>query len=349
MFHIFFSADEKYIKYLASLLNSIVSSTIRGCSFRDYIDRCKGVAGRRSIEEFSDVELNEGYVFHVLSNKAFQKKTTSQLSQMEKLLSGKYPCNIISHIVEDDFFHQSEIPTWKGNYQAYFRFFIDRFVQDDVKFALYLDVDMLVLDDLRKLWTYDCNASTVMVADLPEVFDSDVFNSGFIFFNVRAWREGDWANKCLQYTKINKTHDQDTLNAVIDKGAILFISSEWNYCFQTFQSDDDGLLRFEEKDKLISSLKIIHYIRPKPWMNIMEWFYPSRGKCLRYQGIIDLWWKNALMTPCFSDELFDIKLKINEEAAELVGSYVKGAVFFVIRIKRWFKRKMKYFRNVTVT
>lgn len=74
MFHIFFSADEKYIKYLASLLNSIVSSTIRGCSFRDYIDRCKGVAGRRSIEEFSDVELNEGYVFHVLSNKAFQKK-----------------------------------------------------------------------------------------------------------------------------------------------------------------------------------------------------------------------------------------------------------------------------------
>ena len=45
MFHVFFSADENYIKYLAPLINSIVNATKRERSFVDYFKHEESLGG----------------------------------------------------------------------------------------------------------------------------------------------------------------------------------------------------------------------------------------------------------------------------------------------------------------
>lgn len=288
----------------------------------------------------SDKVMTEGYVFHILTNRKFSRIEVDKLEKISKLLSQIYPCQIVSHVVDEEFFIKHNAPIWKGNYQTYFRFFVADFLGPEVKRALYLDVDMLVLDDIRKLWAIETDQAIMMVAKLPSVFQTNKFNAGFIFFNIKAWRNEGWKIKCLEYTKKNKALDQDTLNEVVDKDRIIFIPQAWDYCFQTYQSDGEDLLRFEKKEDFLKEVSIVHYIRPKPWGNIMEWFYKSRGRCLRYQGIIDLWWENALQTPVYSSELLDLKLRTNNEIERVVSSYIGGLVFFVIRLKRWFRNRI---------
>lgn len=299
-----------------------------------------GGAITRPIHTFSDKELKEGYVFHVLTSKIFSKEECDRLEKLCNLLSNIYPCEIVFHVVNDLFFIENRAPIWRGNYQAYFRYFVSDFVGEEVNVALYLDIDMLVLDDIRKLWVVDIDQKVMMVARLPAVFKADEFNSGFIFFNVKRWRKEGWKYKCLEYTKKNKALDQDTLNRVVKREQIMIVSQRWDYCFQTYQSDSELLLSFDKKEDLLKNLKIIHYIRPKPWGNIMDWFYRSRGRCLKYQGIIDLWWDNALRTPLYSSELFDLKLQINRKIETSVNDYFGGVVFFIFKVKKWIRKNL---------
>ena len=339
MFHIFFSADENYLKYLASLIHSIVKETKVDYPFTEYLNRgWEGDQRLKSIGDFSDEELKEGYIFHILTNAEFSEEQNDNLKRLAALLSDFYPCQITVHIIDEQFFIKNKAPIWKGNYQTYFRFFVSDFVGSEVKCALYLDVDMLVLDDLRKLWTIDTRQNVLMVAKLPQVFKSNMFNAGFIFFNLEHWREGMWKLKCLEYTKNHKSLDQDTLNAVLDRDKILFISHAWDYCFQTYQSDNEEMLRLERRDDFVKRICIIHYIRPKPWDNIIGWFYKSRGKCLRYQNIIDLWWDNALKTPVYSSELLDLKLKLNNDAESCISNCAKRIICFTMGVRRLMRR-----------
>lgn len=320
------------------MLHSIVRETKVDYSFITYLNGGWGSERVKSIDSFSEEELKEGYVFHILTNSEFSKEENDKLKKLSDILSDIYPCQICTHVIDEQFFVTNKAPIWKGNYQTYFRFFVSDFVGPEVRSALYLDVDMLVLDDLRKLWAIDTRKSILMVAKLPSVFKSNKFNAGFIFFNLEEWRGGDWKIKCLEYTKRNKSLDQDTLNSVMARDRVLFISSTWDYCFQTYQSDEEKMLRSNERKALVEDMHIVHYIRPKPWTNIMDWFYRSKGNCLRYQGIMDLWWENALRTPIYSPELFDLKLKINNEVESSISCYAKNLVWVAMRIKRTIRK-----------
>lgn len=73
-----------------------------------------------------------------------------KLSNLAKELSKIYPCEIEIHICDDSVFEG--MPKWCGNYSAYYRLFIAQFMPKDLKMCLYLDIDMLVLKDLRELF-----------------------------------------------------------------------------------------------------------------------------------------------------------------------------------------------------
>lgn len=204
MFHIFFSADENYIKFVAPLIFSIIKSTKSNQKFINFAHS-------------QNNDCTEGYVFHILSAKAINSDSIQRLELLCAKLSNIYPCNVVNHAVNDKLFAENNVPIWKGNYQAYLRFFIDNFLDPEVSRCLYLDVDMIVLDDIRRLWTVDITNATLMVAHLPDVFNQNFFNSGFIFFNIKKWRENNYQSKCIDYTIKHRSLDQDTLNAVIKK------------------------------------------------------------------------------------------------------------------------------------
>lgn len=101
MFHIFFSSDENYLKYLATLLHSIVRETKVDYSFITYLNGGWGSERVKSIDSFSEEELKEGYVFHILTNSEFSKEENDKLKKLSDILSDIYPCQICTHVIDE--------------------------------------------------------------------------------------------------------------------------------------------------------------------------------------------------------------------------------------------------------
>lgn len=119
---------------------------------------------------------------------------------------------------------------------AYFRLEMGRLLPDPVEKVIYLDCDLLVLDDIAELWDYDMsNHPLAAVMDLGIMasskdwrgkqeqlgFSSDdiYFNSGVLMVDLKSWREHDYGRQAEQLASQNKYrhHDQDALNKLFHR------------------------------------------------------------------------------------------------------------------------------------
>lgn len=148
----------------------------------------------------------------------------------------------------------------------YVRLFIPHFLPVSVKRAIYLDVDMVVLTDISKLWYLDIGDKTIAVAPEPNGYVGDniknfeelglppkgrYFNSGLILFNMERWRENGTTESVLSVIRNNRNFvfypDQYGLNVALANDW-LSLDPRWN----TFSN-------VKEPNPLI-----IHYIGYKP-------------------------------------------------------------------------------------
>ena len=247
----------------------------------------------------------------------------ARLQNLAKDLSKIYPCEIHIHICSDELF--SGLPTLNGNYLAYFRLLIPRFMPKEVKTCLYLDIDMLVVGDLRGLFALKMGESCVGVvkdrlnknnakklhSKNPNAKDIDLaksyFNSGFLLINLIAWERENIVEKCFEIMAnyYLSAHDQDTLNAAIVDCQRLYLPFAFNLLVYSyiFASCKDESLRYKfdfTRESMNLALKnpvILHFAGGyKSWRN--AWIMNQNGKILS-----DLWWEIALKTPEFNEIL----------------------------------------------
>jgi lipopolysaccharide biosynthesis glycosyltransferase len=128
---------------------------------------------------------------------------------------------------------------------TYARFLIPHIVSRSVNRVLYLDADLLVLEDLRPLWETDLGGAAVgAVLDsldpklkrreaglerVPRV--SHYFNAGVLLVDVEQWRKQRVSEKALEYLTANPQSpysDQDALNVVCD-GRWKQLPGRWNF------------------------------------------------------------------------------------------------------------------------
>ncbi len=182
---------------------------------------------------------------------------------------------------------------------TYARLLIPSILPDAASKALYLDADILVLDDLSPILEANLDGA-VVGAVLDERLDSyikmgnrtsctgtplpsvrDYFNAGVLLIDVATWRAQRIPERALEYLERypNSTYsDQDALNAACD-GAWKKLDPRWNY----YQID---------LPKRITDLSaaqrpgVIHFQGwQKPWdpvsLNVNADFYDSfRGRTL---------------------------------------------------------------------
>ncbi|AWI33735.1 glycosyltransferase family 8 protein [Helicobacter apodemus] len=198
------------------------------------------------------------------------------------------------------------------NFTTYYRLVIPTLLKS-CKTCLYLDVDMLVEGDLRELFSLDLKGFTLATVQNQAPFEN-IYNAGFLLFNLEEWRIQGLEQKCLTRLKNYPNHfDQEALNAVIKNENTLKLPLRYNFWLQTFQSDDFKIFEKDDFLRFKDHIQIIHYIRPKPWRSLMLWLGHSKNKICFYQNIIDLWWECALKTPIFDKELQQKKIEINNE------------------------------------
>ncbi|RYE14875.1 MAG: glycosyltransferase family 8 protein [Rickettsiales bacterium] len=152
---------------------------------------------------------------------------------------------------------------------VYLRLFAPYAIGLEHKKLLYLDVDMILYDDISKLYNHDIgNYILGAVQDYMPTFnhpraipnykelgipaETKYFNSGLMLINSQKWVEEDVANKVIECMNNNKVHiiypDQYGLNVVL-YNKWLEIDRTWN-CSALFN------------DPAIPSL--IHFIDIKP-------------------------------------------------------------------------------------
>ena len=153
----------------------------------------------------------------------------------------------------------------------YIRLFIPYFIPKAINKVIYMDVDMIVEENINKLWKvnlHDLPVAAVLdsitqyicspyggVSNFEELgLDprSKYFNSGLLLINVKKWREQDLTSKIINCIDKNRKYakfpDQYGLNVVFEN-QWLELDPRWN-CYVT---------NWEERKPFI-----IHYIRRKP-------------------------------------------------------------------------------------
>ena len=114
---------------------------------------------------------------------------------------------------------------------AYFRLDMANILPENVQKVIYLDVDLLVLQDIAVLWNIDMQgkaiaavpdygimASKRLMQQKHEVIglplDKKYFNSGVVIMDLQQWRANDYSGKVIELAATGNFphHDQDALN-----------------------------------------------------------------------------------------------------------------------------------------
>lgn len=341
MFHIIFSSDENYIKYTAVLINSIIKNTNANLSFKDICKNSGFDAPKDSsfssyrainFDNLSSEQKQEGYIFHILSDN-ISSQTQNKLNSFQNELNQIYPCQILTHIIDDKEFSNFPISgAAHSNFLTYYRLKLESYLDPSIDRCLYLDADMLCLFDIRELFAIDLGDNILAAVNDPgskkrkikykqnsqiitHKFTNDYFNAGFLLINTKAYKQNQIEQKCqslAQKCTYIKAADQDLLNALIPSDKLLKLPIAYNFssisfCFSICKDENPHRLNCTRAEFMQSykEPKIIHY-GEKPW-RFLQSYTDSQNR-----NINDIWWEFALDTPYFKDELLEMKKDIKE-------------------------------------
>lgn len=229
-------------------------------------------------------ETNRGEMicFHIVQDGSLLKK---QISIMEKL-AHKYEQNICFYTFDIE---QHDLPITDYHASTFMRIFLPEIISDKIEKILYLDIDMIVLGNLRELFSIkmegnaflvcidDCEYSTKTFnrIDLPftEWKGKSYFNTGMMLIDLDCWRKENLTQNVLLFMREhqNKKYrlaDQDVLNVIFHDRAKI-ISSKYNYLLNLMLDYRNFDIRQEQYSMIQAAStcpRIVHrYGYEHPW------------------------------------------------------------------------------------
>ena len=145
---------------------------------------------------------------------------------------------------------------------------------------LYLDSDIIILDDLEELFNIDISnhyaaavkdyIATDILRQHELINTNDYFNSGVLLLNLKILRNDYLKEKLLDY-KINGYNifmDQDAFNYCFNN-KVKFIDLKYNYMI-TYVTYDNNILSKFYNCNIDDKIVILHVTYVKPWNNNVE-------------------------------------------------------------------------------
>ena len=267
-YRIVFSTDENFVNYLAVCIQSLIENSNK----------------------------NKKYIISILA-KGFSENSKRILSHFECENVKIELYDVKEKLKELNITGLKEDLHW--SIAAYYRILIPFLFPYDKK-VLYLDSDVIALDDVSKIIDVDLeNKQIGAVIDYDtecytkkriKYFKEKMnfkdykkyFNSGVIVFDVQKIEKEKYLKQFLDLLKMGYTFlDQDILNVIFEEN-VKFLNLEWNYQYHFVFPQFKKLYNLS-----VGEPKIIHYTTAfKPWNT------PENVLC-------DLWWKYARKTPSY--------------------------------------------------
>ncbi len=286
---LFFACGESYVPFLGVALQSVTSHTSPD---RNYIVRCLYT---NNISEEAKNRLIGAY------SKGNMSVEFVDVSGAIKNCEGKLHTR--------DYYTKS----------TYYRLFIPE-LYPEIDKALYLDSDIVLLDDVAKLYDEDLGDNfvgaipdeSVQIIDEFKLYTENrigvescrqYFNAGVLLLNCKKLREIGFESKFLSLINevtFNVAQDQDYLNAIC-KGNVSFLHPGWN------KMPIDGV-KVDEKD-----IKLIHYnLSFKPWL----------ADGIKYE---EYFWKYSDQSE-FSSEIRERKAKTGGEVKKIADGQTENLI-----------------------
>ncbi|MBR2290265.1 MAG: glycosyltransferase family 8 protein [Clostridia bacterium] len=271
---VFFAVDDNYVPFLAVALESLVAK----------------------ISEKNFYEIRVLYTHLNDAHKKALKKYERENLSIEFVDLNEKINRIANKLYTRDYFSA----------ETYYRLFLPD-LYPELKKALYLDSDIVLLDDVAKLYNIDLGTNLVgaipdgAVASIKEFQDyvelvvglkdyHNYFNAGILLMNLEELRNYRFQVKflyLLDTIKFKVAQDQDYLNRLC-KGRVTVIDNAWN------------TMPGANPDKRSKNPKLIHFnLSNKPWH-------------LDNVPYEEYFWDFAWQTD-FYDEIRQIKDKYTEE------------------------------------
>lgn len=181
---------------------------------------------------------------------------------------------------------------------------------------LYLDSDMVILDDVSKIYNIDLGEhilgaveekqTTGFVQYLEErnIETKGYFNSGVLLLNTKQLIEKDILSKVVEVLNNDVVYfypDQDSLNIVCGTD-IVYLPGEWNVAWHLSHENQRVIAEHVDiTNRLFKEYKILHYTS-----NIKAWQRPD----LEYAHEF---WYHARKTPFYEEIIFKNTSKPNLE------------------------------------
>lgn len=164
---------------------------------------------------------------------------------------------------------------------TYYRIFAPDLIKENK--LLYLDGDILVTDDISKLYYVNLENKVLGVVHdqgykidkrIEDYYDKIVgrksyFNAGIILIDAKKFRKGNYEKKLVKYIQEKKPglNDQDALNFVF-KGKVKYVDDKWNFFFKNLivnihhffdKPKEIGIIHFQSPYKPLMSPRITRY------------------------------------------------------------------------------------------
>lgn len=332
-----FAVDKNYVPYLSVAIQSIIDNS----------------------DKFSNYDIV------VLYTDLFEFQKRMLLSQAEgkKNVSVRF-VNMDRWI--DEYKLRSLMQINHITVSAYFRLLTPE-IFENYKKIIYLDCDVVVNDDIAKLYNLDINNKS-LAACLDTVISNNLdtclvkqglvpylqnvlglkdekryFNSGVLIINIEKLRETHIINYLFQLAKINNRffHDQNILNAAFEDD-YYELPPCWNLQYHVKFKWPDYKMKLSDSlmflyDNISAKPSIIHYTSSeKPWNELMHTYTSD-------------WWKYARKTPFYEILLKDLCKNGSTPPTSNSSADVKLLKDMVnYNRDKWLYRKYKILSKITL-
>ena len=262
---------------------------------------------------------------------------------------------------------------WKERFsvETYFRLDLQDILPQDVERIFYLDIDMIICNDLAELYESDFEDKYIIACGFsPKCEKGDEFNAGMILFNISKMRKENIT--FTTYAELAKElngnfyQDQGLLNALFGEHGTKYVEKyKYNFTCPFYRKFKQEISLLDSKFTL-DDIVVLHYAGPgiRPWLwkigqaeyerlkkkDLLK-FFALKGYIIDdlYMQLQTKWWDTAECTDVYQEiemTMFEKKSRIYEEVLDIVADsndYKVGMKMMnaVRTIKKVVKRKEK--------
>lgn len=313
---IIFAANDDYLPYLAVTINSIISHA----------------------------DPNRIYSMHILY-KNMAEYNIRRVKDMAKEQIAIEFIDVSGMVAGRNYYGGVRADTKHISEETFYRLLIPELFSDKEK-VLYLDCDLVTLEDISKLYDTDLEGKTIGAVSSAVYWNEksqdkfpdephEWFNAGIMLWDIKRWIANEYSKKCDEVggQKKFETADQDLLRIVCYKD-VKYLDYEWNFLWHHV-ADEQFLLKGDAAKaygEVSQHPKLVHYSGSiKPWnapdRQFAEYFWAEARKTAFYEQILYANLNEKKDKDLFGKYIFPFDQVLRDNSIVLYGAGVVGKIF----------------------